>query len=176
MMRISHKTIYQAFYVQGRIGCSGCYGRGPADRASPSLSQNACSVSVQRRQTTAPGWATGKKPLSWDCRVLPTAVYWNARRVASPSYSTCRAWAGGGHVSREREKSGSALARHGAEAVCKTIAQTIGTLPEQLRRLNTQPGKMLGRKTPDGAWEAFPRSAHTGSVATLEPGQWASAE
>jgi hypothetical protein len=38
------------------------------------------------------------------------------------------------HGIAAREKNGPALAGHGAEAVRATIAHTIGTLPEQLRR------------------------------------------
>jgi len=144
MMRISHETIYQALYVQGR---------GALRRELTACLRTGRALRVPRARTRS----TGK-------RFVPAALLISERPADVTDRAVPGHWEGDlivglgssaigtlverttrftlllhlppmpGHGRDAREKNGPALAGHGAEAVRDAIAHTITTLPTELRR------------------------------------------
>ena len=141
-MRISHEAIYQSLYVQGRgalrrelTAClrTGRALRVPRARARRGKHFVTDQVLISERPAEAedravPGHWEGDLILGLESSAIGTLV----ERIDAGSRCsfTSRRWSDDG----PRVKNGPALAGHGAEAVRDAIADTITTLPEQLRR------------------------------------------
>ena len=133
-MRISHEAI-----IRPSCAVSRCVRADRlSDAASPGRGRGKSFVSSEIMISERPAEvadrecrATGKEISSSDWAVRRSARWWSARpglrSAASAAHGVCY---GMMHVSRTVPH----LAGHGAEAVCDAIAQTITTLPEQLRR------------------------------------------
>jgi IS30 family transposase len=143
-MRISHEAIYQALYVQGRgvlrRELSACLRTGRALRVPRARTQGrgksfvTPELLISERPAEAadravPGHWEGDLILGLGSSAIGTLVERTTRFTLLLHLPRMA-----GHASGERKKNGPALAGHGAEAVRDAIAQTIGTLPEQLRR------------------------------------------
>ena len=139
-MRISHETIYQSLYVQGRGALrrelTACLRTGRAlrvPRARARRGKNFVSDQVMISQRPAeaedravPGHWEGDLILGLGSSAIGTLVERTTRFTMLLHLPPT----GQG----PRVKNGTALAGHGAEAVRDAIANTITTLPEQLRR------------------------------------------
>lgn len=152
-MRISHETIYQALYIQGR---------GALQRELTACLRTGRALRVPRARTRArgrkfvrPEILIGHRPAEADDRTV--AEHWEGDLIIGLGGSAI-----GTLVERTtrftmllhlprmaqhgqpRTKNGPALAGHGAQAVRTAIASTIATLPPQLRRSLTwdQGGEM----------------------------------
>jgi IS30 family transposase len=143
-MRISHEAIYQALYVQGRGALKrelvACLRTGRALRVPRARTRGrgkkfvTPQVMISERPAEAedravPGHWEGDLILGLDSSAIGTLVERTTR-------STMLLWLPrmDGHGDEPRVKNGPALAGHGAEAVRDAIADSIVTLPEQLRR------------------------------------------
>ncbi len=143
-MRISHEAIYQALYVQGRGALrrelTACLRTGRALRVprartqgrgkkfvSPEIMISERPVEVEDR--AVPGHWEGDLILGLGSSAIGTLVERTTRFTMLLHLPRLE-----GHGDEPRVKNGPALAGHGAEAVRDTIASTITTLPEQLRR------------------------------------------
>jgi IS30 family transposase len=142
-MRISHETIYQALYVQGRGALrrelTACLRTGRALRVPRARVQGrgksfvTADILISERPAEAadraiPGHWEGDLILGLGSSAIGTLVERTTRftlLLHLPPMS--------GHDG-PRVKNGPALAGHGAEAVRAAIATAIMTLPEQLRR------------------------------------------
>ena len=142
-MRISHETIYQALYVQGRGALrrelTACLRTGRALRVPRARARGRGKTFVR------PEIMISERPAEADDRAVPG--HWEGDLILGLSSSAI-----GTLVERTsrftmflhlprlhrhdepRTKNGPALAGHGAEAVRDAIASSITTLPEQLRR------------------------------------------
>ena len=139
-MRISHETIYQALYVQGRgalrrelTAClrTGRALRMPRARAGQGRSFIPSEIMISQRPAevadrAVPGHWEGDLILGLGSSAIGTLV---ERTTRFTILLHLPRMAEGVHV-----KKGSALAGHGAEAVRDAITRAIVTLPEQLRR------------------------------------------
>ena len=139
-MRISHEAIYQSLYVQGRGALrrelTACLRTGRAlrvPRARARRGKNFVSDQVMISQRPAeaedravPGHWEGDLILGLGSSAIGTLVERTTRFTMLLHLPPT----GQG----PRVKNGPALAGHGAEAVRDAIANTITTLPEQLRR------------------------------------------
>lgn len=143
-MQISHEAIYQALYVQGRGALrrelTACLRTGRAlrvprararGRGKPFVSPE---VMISERPAEAgdravPGHWEGDLILGLRSSAIGTLVERTTRFTMLLHLPPMKE-----HGIGLREKNGPALAGHGAEAVRDAIAQTIGTLPKQLRR------------------------------------------
>jgi len=141
-MRVSHEAIYQSLYVQGR---------GALRRELTACLRTGRALRVPRARTRSrgKGFVTdqvliSQRPAEAEDRAVPG--HWEGDLILGLESSAI-----GTLVERSsrftmllhlppmtdqgpRVKNGPALAGHGAEAVRDAIAETITTLPEQLRR------------------------------------------
>src|ERR671910_850547 len=143
-MRISHEAIYQALYVQGRgalrrelVAClrTGRALRVPRARTRGRGKQFVTpEILISQRPAEAedravPGHWEGDLILGLDSSAIGTLVERTTRFTLLLHLPPMD-----GHGDQPRIKNGPALAGHGADAVRDAIAETISTLPEQLRR------------------------------------------
>jgi IS30 family transposase len=143
-MRISHEAIYQALYVQGRGALrrelTACLRTGRALRVprvrTPGQGKKFVTpdVMISERPAEAadravPGHWEGDLILGLDSSAIGTLVERTTRFTMLLYLPRME-----GHGNEPRVKNGPALAGHGAKAVRDAIAQSIATLPEQLRR------------------------------------------
>jgi len=143
-MRISHEAIYQALYVQGRGALRrelvACLRTGRALRVPRARTQGrgkkfvTPEIMISERPVEAedravPGHWEGDLILGLDSSAIGTLVERSTRFTMLLHLPRME-----GHGDGPRAKNGPALAGHGAEAVRDAIAESIGTLPEQLRR------------------------------------------
>jgi IS30 family transposase len=140
-MRVSHEAIYQSLYVQGRGALrrelTACLRTGRALRVPRARTRRGKSfvtdqVLISQRPAEAedravPGHWEGDLILGLGSSAIGTLVERTTRFVMLLHLPPMN---GQG----PRAKNGPALAGHGAEAVRDAIANTIITLPEQLRR------------------------------------------
>jgi IS30 family transposase len=143
-MRISHEAIYQALYVQGRGALkrelvaylrTGRALRVPRARTQAGGKQFVTSeVMISERPAEAddravPGHWEGDLILGLESSAIGTLVERSTRFTMLLHLPRMQ-----GHGRQPSEKNGPALTGHGAEAVRDAIAESITTLPEQLRR------------------------------------------
>ncbi len=143
-MRISHEAIYQALYVQGRGALKrelvACLRTGRALRVPRARTQGrgkkfvTPEIMISERPAEAedravPGHWEGDLILGLDRSAIGTLVERTTRFTMLLHLPPMD-----GHGHTPPLKNGPALAGHGAEAVRDAIAETIATLPEQLRR------------------------------------------
>ncbi|WP_198947356.1 IS30 family transposase [Cellulosimicrobium sp. KWT-B] len=143
-MRISHEVIYQALYVQGR---------GALKRELVACLRTGRALRVPRARTrgrgkkfVTPEIMISERPAEAEDRAVPG--HWEGDLILGLNRSAIgtlverttrftmllRLPPMEGHGIEPRVKNGPALAGHGAEAVRDAIAETIMTLPAQLRR------------------------------------------
>ncbi len=142
-MRVSHEAIYQSLYVQGRGALrrelTACLRTGRALRVPRARVRGRGKnfiteeVMISERPAEAedravPGHWEGDLILGFDSSAIGTLVERSTRFTMLLHLPPLA-----GHDG-PRVKNGPALAGHGAEAVRVVIAETITTLPEQLRR------------------------------------------
>jgi IS30 family transposase len=141
-MRISHEAIYQSLYVQGRGALrreltaylrTGRALRVPRARSRRGKSFVTEEILISERPAEAadravPGHWEGDLILGLGSSAIGTLVERSSRFTLLLHLPPM-----GGHAGL-RVKNGPALAGHGAEAVRNAIADTVKTLPEQLRR------------------------------------------
>ena len=143
-MRISHEAIYQSLYVQGR---------GALKRELVSCLRTGRALRVPRARTrergrkfVAPEIMISQRPAEVADRAVPghwegdlilglnrSAIGTLVERTTRFTMLLCLPPMDG-HGIEPRAKNGPPLAGHGAEAVRDAIAETISTLPDQLRR------------------------------------------
>jgi len=143
-MRISHEAIYQALYVQGRGSLKrelvACLRTGRALRVPRARTRGRGKkfvtplIMISERPAEAedravPGHWEGDLILGLNRSAIGTLVERTTRFVM-----LLRLPPMDGHGVEPRVKNGPPLAGHGAEAVRDAIAETIMTLPAQLRR------------------------------------------
>jgi IS30 family transposase len=143
-MRISHEAVYRALYVQGRGALrrelTACLRTGRALRVPRARSRGrgkshaVSEVMISQRPAEAadravPGHWEGDLILGLGSSAIGTLVERTTRFAMLLHLPRMPS-----HGDGVREKSGPALAGHGAEAVREAITRTITTLPEQLRR------------------------------------------
>jgi IS30 family transposase len=143
-MRISHEAIYQALYVQGRGALKrelvACLRTGRALRVPRARTRGRGKkfvtplIMISERPAEAedraiPGHWEGDLILGLNRSAIGTLVERTTRFVM-----LLRLPPMDGHGVEPRVKNGPPLAGHGAEAVRDAIAETIMTLPAQLRR------------------------------------------
>jgi IS30 family transposase len=143
-MRISHEAIYQALYIQGRgalrrelTAClrTGRALRVPRERTRGSgrtFISSEIMISQRPAEVTdraVPGHWEGDLILGLGSSAIGTLVERTTRFTMLLHLPRLA-----GHQFGLRAKKGTALAGHGAEAVRDTIARTITSLPEHLRR------------------------------------------
>ncbi len=141
-MRVCHEAIYQSLYVQGRgaLGreLTACLRTGPALRVPRARVRGRGKsfvteeVMISQRPAAAedravPGHWEGELTIGLESSAIGTLVERSSRFTMLLRLPPIT---GRG----PRVKNGPALAGHGAEAVRDAIAETITTLPEQLRR------------------------------------------
>jgi IS30 family transposase len=143
-MRISHEAIYQALYIQGR---------GALKRELVACLRTGRALRVPRARTrgrgkkfVAPEIMISERPAEAEDRAVPG--HWEGDLIMGLNRSAIgtlverttrftmllRLPPMDGHGLEPRVKNGPPLAGHGAEAVRDAIAETIMTLPAQLRR------------------------------------------
>src|ERR671933_987708 len=138
-MRISHKAIYQALYVQGRGALrrelTACLRTGRALRVPRARSRGrgkshvAPEVMISQRPAdvadrAVPGHWEGDLILGLGSSAIGTLVERTTRFTILLHLPPMA-----GHGGGPRTKNGPALAGHGAEAVCGSIKRAMGTLP-----------------------------------------------
>jgi IS30 family transposase len=143
-MRISHEAIYQSLYVQGRGALrrelTACLRTGRALRVPRARTRGrgkkfvTAEILISERPAEAadravPGHWEGDLILGLGSSAIGTLVE-RTTRFTMLLYLPRM----GGHGDEPRIKNGPALAGHGAQAVRDAIADSIETLPEQLRR------------------------------------------
>jgi IS30 family transposase len=143
-MRISHEAIYQALYIQGR---------GALKRELVACLRTGRALRVPRARTNqrgkkfvTPEVMISKRPAEVEDRAVPG--HWEGDLIIGLQRSAIGTLVERstrftmllhlprmeGHGQAPPVKNGPPLAGHGAEAVRDAIAETITTLPEQLRR------------------------------------------
>ena len=143
-MRISHEAIYQALYIQGRGALKrelvACLGTGRALRVPRARTNQ------RGRKFVTPEIMISERPEEADDRRV--AGHWEGDLILGLESSAIGTLVErrtrftmllhlprmDGHGDEPRVHNGPPLAGHGAEAVRNAIAETIATLPEQLRR------------------------------------------
>jgi IS30 family transposase len=143
-MRISHEAIYQALFVQGRGGLRrelvACLRTGRALRVPRARTRArgrgfvTAEVMITQRPAQAadravPGHWEGDLIVGLESSAIGTLVERTTRYVMLLHLPRME-----GHGDRPSMNSGPALTGHGAQAVRDAIAESILTLPEQLRR------------------------------------------
>jgi IS30 family transposase len=143
-VRISHEAIYQALYIQGRGALRrelvACLRTGRALRVPRARTDQrgkkfvTPEIMISERPAEAddravPGHWEGDLILGLDSSAIGTLVERSTRFTMLLHLPRMD-----GHGDKPRVKNGPPLAGHGAEAVRDAIAETIATLPEQLRR------------------------------------------
>jgi IS30 family transposase len=143
-MRISHETIYQSLYVQGRGALkrelSACLRTGRALRVPRARTQGrgkkfvTDQVKISQRPAevadrAVPGHWEGDLIIGLDKSAIGTLVERTTRYTMLLHLPPME-----GHGILAPVKNGAPLAGHGAEAVNTAIAAQFATLPEQLRR------------------------------------------
>lgn len=143
-MRISHEAIYQALYVQGRGALkrelTACLRTGRVLRVPRARARGrgktfvTPEVMISERPAEAddravPGHWEGDLILGDGKTAIGTLVERSTRFTMLLHLPPME-----GHGKMPRERHGPALAGRGAEAVRDAIAETIQTLPEQLRK------------------------------------------
>jgi len=143
-MRISHEAIYQSLYVQGRGALrrelTACLRTGRALRVPRARSRGrgksfiVPEIMISERPAevadrAVPGHWEGDLILGLDSSAIGTLVERTTRFTMLLHLPRMAE-----HGVDARTKNGPALAGHGAEAVRDSIACTITSLPEQLRR------------------------------------------
>ena len=143
-MRISHEAIYQALYIQGRGALkrelSACLRSGRALRLPRERGRNrgksfltdALMISDRPAEISdraVPGHWEGDLILGLGSSAIGTLVERTTRFTMLLHLPRMK-----GHGTGKPVKNGPALAGHGAEAVRDAIAETISSLPAQLRR------------------------------------------
>ncbi len=143
-MRISHKAIYQALFIQARGGLrrdlTACLRSGRALRAPRARTRGRSKsfvlpeIMISERPAEAedravPGHWGGDLILGLRSSAIGTLVERTTRFTMLLHLPRME-----GHGETARVKNGPALAGHGAEAVRDAISRTIVRLPEQLRR------------------------------------------
>ena len=143
-MRISHETIYQALYIQGRGALKrelvACLRTGRALRVPRARTQArgkkfvSTEIMISERPAEAddravPGHWEGDLILGLESSAIGTLVERTTRFTMLLHLPRMH-----GHGDEPRTKNGPALTGHGAEAVRDAIVASITTLPEQLRR------------------------------------------
>jgi IS30 family transposase len=143
-MRISHEAIYQALYVQGRGALKrelvACLRTGRALRVPRARTRGrgkkfvAPEIMISQRPAevadrAVPGHWEGDLILGLYSSAIGTLVERTTRFAMLLHLPPMD-----GHGVGPRTKNGPPLAGHGAEAVRDAIAETISTLPTQLRR------------------------------------------
>ena len=143
-MRISHEAIYQALYIQGR---------GALKRELVTCLRTGRALRVPRARTRQRGkkFVTdeimiSKRPPEAEDRAVPG--HWESDLIIGLHRSAIGTLVErstrftmllhlppmAGHGQQPRVKNGPPLAGHGAQAVRDAIAESITTLPQQLRR------------------------------------------
>jgi IS30 family transposase len=143
-MRISHEAIYQALYIQGRGALKrelvACLRTGRALRVPRARSRG------RGKKFVGPEIMISERPAEAEDRAVPG--HWEGDLIVGLNRSAIgtlverttrftmllRLPPMDGHGIEPRVKNGPALAGHGAEAVRDAIAETIMTMPAQLRR------------------------------------------
>jgi IS30 family transposase len=143
-MRVCHEAIYQALYVQGRGALKrelvACLRTGRALRVPRARTQRrgkkfvSSDVMISERPAEAddravPGHWEGDLILGLESSAIGTLVERSTRFTMLLHLPRMQ-----GHGNQPRTKTGAPLTGHGAEAVRDAIADSITTLPEQLRR------------------------------------------
>lgn len=142
-MRISHEAIYRALYVQGRGALrrelTACLRTGRALRVPRARTRQGKKfvtpeIMISERPAEAsdravPGHWEGDLILGLNSSAIGTLVERTTRFTMLLHLPPMK-----GHGAKVRVKNGPALAGHGAEAVRDAIAESITTLPAQLRR------------------------------------------
>jgi len=143
-MSISHEAIYQALYVQGRGALRrelvACLRTGRALRVPRARTKGrgkkfvTPDIMISERPAEAadravPGHWEGDLIVGLDSSAIGTLVERTTRFTLLLHLPRME-----GHANEPRVKNGPPLAGHGAEAVRDAIAESIGTLPEILRR------------------------------------------
>jgi IS30 family transposase len=143
-MRISHEAIYQALYIQGRGALKrelvACLRTGRALRVPRARTRGrgkkfvTPEILISERPAEAedravPGHWEGDLIVGLDSSAIGTLVERTTRFTLLLHLPRMD-----GHGDGPRIKNGPALAGHGAEAVRDAIAETVSTLPDQLRR------------------------------------------
>jgi len=143
-MRISHEAIYQALYVQGRGALrrelTACLRTGRALRVPRARTRGRgkqfvnAEILISERPAEAadravPGHWEGDLILGLGSSAIGTLVERTTRFTMLLHLPRMT-----GHGGEPRINNGPALAGHGAQAVRDAIADSIETLPEQLRR------------------------------------------
>jgi IS30 family transposase len=143
-MRISHEAIYQALYVQGRGALRrelvACLRTGRALRVPRARTKGrgknfvTPEIMISERPAEAadravPGHWEGDLIVGLDSSAIGTLVERTTRFTLLLHLPRME-----GHANEPRVKNGPPLAGHGAEAVRDAIAESIGTLPEIVRR------------------------------------------
>jgi IS30 family transposase len=157
-MRISHEAIYQALYVQGRGALrrelTACLRTGRALRVPRARTRGrgkkfvTPEVMISQRPAEAadravPGHWEGDLIIGLGSSAIGTLVERTTRFTMLLHLPRME-----GHGDEARTKNGPALAGHGAEAVRDAIAESIGTLPEQLwRSLTWDQGAEMAQHT-----------------------------
>ncbi len=143
-MRISHETIYQALYVQGRGALRrelvACLRTGRALRVPRVRSRG------RGKKFVCPELMIGERPPEADDRAVPG--HWEGDLIVGLQSSAIGTLVErntrfamllhlprmDGYGKKPRTKNGPAFAGHGAEAVRDAIAASIKELPKELRR------------------------------------------
>ncbi len=143
-MRISHEAIYQALYVQGRGALKrelvACLRTGRALRVPRARTQR------RGRKFVSPQLMISQRPAEADDRAVPG--HWEGDLILGLHSSAIGTLVERttrftmllhlprmpGHGQQQPVKNGPPLAGHGAQAVRDAIAESITTLPEQLRK------------------------------------------
>jgi IS30 family transposase len=143
-MRISHEAIYQSLYVQGRGALrrelTACLRTGRALRVPRARTRGrgkgfvSPQIMISERPPEAadravPGHWEGDLILGLGSSAIGTLVERSSRFTILLHLPRME-----GHGKAARVHNGPALAGHGAEAVRDAIAESITSLPEQLRR------------------------------------------
>jgi len=143
-MRVSHETIYQSLYVQGRGALrrelSACLRTGRAlreprartGRSGRTFVSDEVKISqrpVEAEDRAVPGHWEGDLIIGLEKSAIGTLVERSSRFTMLLHLPRMEGFGASPYV-----KNGPPLAGHGAEAVNAAIAAQIGALPEQLRR------------------------------------------
>ena len=139
-MRVSHEAIYQSLYVQGRgalrrdlTAARGGQSVAGPESLNPWQELQTDQVLISQRPAEAEDravlWPPGGRSHPWSGEPAIGTLVERTTRFTMPFHSSA-----GARPRRPERENGPALTGHGAVAVRDAIADTITTLPEQLRR------------------------------------------